>query len=505
MAQMQGNLSASLPYSVWRAELVKDQEAKLAEQHDISLAALMELAGKAVFETLTTRWPEAKQILVLAGGGNNGGDAYVVARLAQAAGLQVQVVEVGDPERLPEQAATARDNWLADGGEAESAQWAEWHSDVIVDGLLGTGANGEVREPYKQLIEKANSVDTPVLAIDLPSGLCGNTGKPRESVMMADCTVTFIAAKQGLFTGLAAAVVGELVFAGLGLDAAFEEQNKTCVERINPESLFSLLKPRSPVAHKGNFGRVAILGGNIGMPGAIRLAGEASLRSGAGLVNILTRSEHQKSVLSGRPELMVAGIESGEQTLLANLLDKANTAVIGPGLDTDEWASELLTACLERDFPLLVDADGLNLLTKMPKWRGNWILTPHPAEAARLLACSVAEIEDDRITAARNIQQSFGGICVLKGAGTIIAGDNGRVRISSAGNPGMASGGMGDVLSGIIGGLLAQFAESIDLFDIACIGVTIHGMAADLAAEQGQRGLLASDLMPYVRQLVNPQ
>ncbi|RKF14521.1 NAD(P)H-hydrate dehydratase [Alginatibacterium sediminis] len=500
MSLSTSQFSKRLPQSLWRAEQLRQQEEQLASALGITTAQLMERAGSASFEFLQEQWPRAQNILVLAGNGNNGGDAFVIARLAKQAGMQVQVVQVDSKHERQGPALLAEQAWLADGGELELAQWADWSVDLIVDGLLGTGLSGELRDAVKELIERVNRTEVPVFAIDAPSGLCCSTGRSLGATVKATATITFIALKQGLLTGQAPEFTGELVFAGLGVDQQFETNNKATVKRLTEHEFADYLKPRSKLSHKGEFGRVAVIGGDLGMPGAIRLAGEACLRSGAGLVNLLTRNEHQRSLLSHRPELMVDGVKA-DDPLLAKQLERASVNVIGPGLGQEAWGSQLFKQCLESEKPLLVDADGLNLLVNMPRWRSDWILTPHPGEASRLLGCSVADIEDDRITAARNIQKRFGGVCVLKGAGTVIAGEDNLVYVVKVGNPGMASGGMGDVLSGIIGALLAQ---SLPLFPAACLGVSIHGRAADEAAKEGERGMLASDLMPHIRKLVNP-
>lgn len=497
--------SHSLPQSLWRAEVVKRQEAVLAEQQGISLYSLMEQAGLAAFKLMQCQWPNAKRILVFAGGGNNGGDALVVARLAKQAGKEVKVLALGDLDRMPSEAQQALAGWQAEGGQLDLSKQFDWPCDVIIDGVLGIGLNSDVRAPLQALFAQVNQSGVPVLALDLPSGLSADTGKLLGSAIKASATICFIAAKQGLFTGQAPEYVGKLVFAGLGLSDLFGQQNTTEVSRADYAQLRSMLTPRAKTAHKGSCGRVTLVGGNTGMAGAIRMAAEACLRTGAGLVNVFTQAQNQSVVSSGRPELMVVAVENHANLQLDTCLAQASCMVIGPGLGQDEWAQALFSAVLSEDKACLVDADALNLLAKAPMQHEQWVLTPHPGEAARLLNCSVAEVESDRIAAAQNIQRCFGGVCVLKGAGTVVAGAQGQVKICTVGNPGMASGGMGDVLSGIIGGLIAQFAAKHSLFDIACLGVCIHGMAADEAAEQGERGMLASDLMPFIRQLVNPK
>lgn len=261
------------------------------------------------------------------------------------------------------------------------------------------------------------------------------------------------------------------------------------------------LKPRPRDFHKGQCGHVLVVGGESGYSGAVRMAGEAALRVGAGLVSIATRIEHASLLSLTRPELMCHGVMGA--TELMPLLKKADVVIVGPGMGRSPWAQKLLYLVLKSDKPaIVVDADGLNLLVDKPQQKMNWILTPHPGEAARLLNKNVDEIQRDRFSAIRQLQQQFGGVCVLKGAGTLIKGpDDAIPSICKSGNPGMATAGMGDVLSGVIGGLLAQ---GIPLTDAAKLGVLVHAMAADLAVEErGERGLIATDLMGYLRQMVN--
>jgi NAD(P)H-hydrate epimerase len=312
--------------------------------------------------------------------------------------------------------------------------------------------------------------------------------------VQAEATMTFIGLKCGLFTGEAADYCGQIVLADLNVP-------KTVFATVKPSAKLlkkTALLPRSRCAHKGKFGHVLLIGGNLGYSGAIRLAGEAALRSGAGLVSIASRAAHISLLNIGRPELMCHAVEEASE--LIPLLAKAGVVVIGPGLGKDDWAESLFETVLACGKPLVVDADGLNLLAQKPLKRQNWVLTPHPGEAARLLACRTDDIAADRYAAVAALQQDYGGVCLLKGAGSLIA-DGEDIYVSTTGNPGMASGGMGDVLSGIVGSLLAQgwsLAEALKL------GVYVHGEAADWsAAEQGERGLLASDLFAELRRCLN--
>lgn len=259
------------------------------------------------------------------------------------------------------------------------------------------------------------------------------------------------------------------------------------------------LPPRRADAHKGDFGHVLVIGGNYGMGGAVHLAAEAAARSGVGLTTVATRPEHVSAVITDRPEVMCYGIEDVKE--LAPLLARATVILLGTGLGQDDWAKALYEAALTSPLPKVIDADGLNLLAQHPVSIPNAILTPHPGEAARLLGCTTATIQQDRFAAAQQLQQRYGGVIVLKGMGTIVQSSN-DTAVCTAGNPGMATGGMGDVLGGIIAGLLAQ---GLPADKAAGIGVLVHALAADQAAATGKRGLLASDLFPYLRGLLNPE
>ncbi|MGZ4998046.1 MAG: NAD(P)H-hydrate dehydratase, partial [Methylobacter sp.] len=368
------------------------------------------------------------------------------------------------------------------------------NADVLVDALLGTGLDRPVAGLYAEAIQAMNAHSAPVVAVDIPSGLNADTGNAMGCAVNAVCTVTFIGLKQGLFTGQAAEYCGEIYYAQLGVpDDVFAGLEATATRVVKVP-----LPRRHRYAHKGNCGHVLIVGGELGYSGAAIMAGEAALRVGSGLVSIATRAEHTGLLNLNRPELMCHGVETSEH--LSALLAKVDVVVVGPGLRQSDWAKALFHAAISAGKPTVVDADGLNLLAAAPTAKTYWILTPHPGEAARLLNCATAAIQHDRFAAALSLQANYGGVAVLKGAGTLIASEH-QLAVSNTGNPGMASGGMGDVLSGVIAGLLAQ---GLSLRDAAQQGVYLHGLAADLAAEKdGERGLLASDLMPYLRQLVN--
>ncbi len=485
-----------LPTTLYTAEQVRELDRIIIKDCAIPGIELMSRAGNAVFRHLRIKWPEAQKISIFCGSGNNAGDGYIIAGLALAVGLNVTVYAVSDPENLQENARIAYQDFTKAKGHVLAFQEdMRINADVVIDALLGTGLNKNVTGSYAQAIQAINKSKAKVIAVDVPSGLNSDTGSVMGWSVKADCTVTFIGLKQGFYTGMAADYCGEIVYSSLAVPKeVFKKVASTTylvVKKIFP--------PRARCSHKGDNGHVLIIGGSRGYSGAARMAGEASLRVGAGLVSIATHPEHSAILNLGRPELMCHGVDNAE--MLAPLLDKANAVVIGPGLGQSKWAAELLITAIKSGKPLVVDADGLNLLAHIPERHPNWILTPHPGEAARLLGCTSLEVQQNRYAAVSAIQTRYDGTVVLKGTGTLIAGSD-EIGVSATGNPGMASGGMGDVLAGVIAGLIAQgFSHK----DAAQQGVYLHGMAADLAVGQdgGERGLLASDLMSYLRQLVN--
>lgn len=489
----------SIPHSIWPADSIRRLEREAADGLGLTLFELMLRAGEAAFDVARESWPYARHWLVLCGHGNNGGDGYVVARLAKAAGIHVTLLALESDKPLPDEAEQAREAWLNAGGiiHAPDILWPE-KIDLIVDGLLGTGLSQAPREPIASLIAKANAHSAPILAIDIPSGLLAQTGATPGAVIHAARTVTFIALKPGLLTGNARDVVGALHFNALGLEEWLMGREAP-VQRFDGAQLARWLPPRRPTSHKGCHGRLVIIGGDHGTAGAIRMTGEAALRSGAGLVRVLTRRENIAPLLTARPELMV--YELTPQSLEESL-QWADVVAIGPGLGQAEWGKKALQKVENFRKPMLWDADALNLLAINPDKRHNRVITPHPGEAARLLGCSVAEIESDRLHSAQRLVQRYGGVAVLKGAGTVVAAEPDALGIIDVGNAGMASGGMGDVLSGIIAALLGQ---KLNPYDAACAGCVAHGAAADvLAARTGMRGLLATDLFSTLQRIVNP-
>lgn len=471
--------------------------------HDYGIPGitLMSRAASAAFDCLLDNWPEVDFIQVLCGTGNNGGDGFLLADLAHKRGITVTVLQLGDPARISGDALLARQQALGNGVKIAAFDETPLLSlGVIVDAMLGTGLGGNVRDEYREAIATVNASGAPVLAVDIPSGLCADTGRVLGLAVRADLTVTFIALKRGLFTMAAADYTGAVEFNDLGVPPEVYRQVDCDSYRLELEHLLERLPERPATAHKGLYGTVLVVGGDYGMAGAAALAAEAALRCGAGLVRVATRPEHVAALVARTPEAMPLGVLSGQE--LAPLIESADVLVVGPGLGRSTWSEQLLQVASASGKPMVLDADGLNLLAEgrvvAGERRENRVLTPHPGEAARLLATSTADIQADRFDAVRRLVQRFGGVVVLKGNGSLIADDN-QLLLADYGNPGMASGGMGDVLSGVIGALLAQHLPALEA---AALGVCLHGAAADIAAQDGQRGLLASDLVPHMRALL---
>lgn len=453
---------------------------------------LMERAAGAALNVLRRRWPQARVLCVVCGPGNNGGDGYLLATLARAAGLQASVLAIS--EHAAGDAGRARERFLREGGALSSAITLP-DADVYVDALFGSGLNRAPTGAAARLIGALNAQSKPVLALDVPSGLDADTGVAFEPCVCAAATACFVGWKRGLFTAQGAGQCGErtLTTLEIPLEAyASQEPDATLLAT-------RALPPRPRDSHKGRNGHVLAVGGDLGAGGAVRMCGEAAARIGAGLVSVATREANVGALLAARPELMPHGVHVPRN--LEPLLARATVFAIGPGLGQDDWGKGLWQAALDTGKPTVLDADGLNLLAQAPRpLPDKIVLTPHPGEASRLLGCSIADVQSDRFAAVRALAQKYHAVVVLKGAGSLIADPEGRIAACPWGNPGMASGGMGDVLTGVIAGLLAQ---GLDAWSAARLGVGLHARAGDLAARAGERGLLASDLFPYLRALVN--
>ncbi|AKH70721.1 yjeF-like protein, hydroxyethylthiazole kinase-related [Spongiibacter sp. IMCC21906] len=514
----------AMPTSLYRGAQIRRLEA-LAIDSGIAGIELMTRAGQAAFQYLEDRWPEKAPIEIFCGGGNNGGDGYVLAALVAESGVPVKVWAMTD--NVKGDALSARQWAERQGVEIQPWQGATLSpQSLVVDALLGIGLSGSLRQEYAEVIAMINASGAPVLAIDIPSGLCCDTGRTLGDAIHATATLTFVGLKQGLYTGEAVDYVGDLLLNQIDLPGELYKQIEPASYRVSPVKLMASLGTRSKLSHKGSFGHVLVIGGDKGMAGAVLLAASAAARSGAGLVSCATRAEHLPAFCAARPEVMALGVESGVD--LAPLLARCSVVVIGPGLGTDAWGAELLKAALAANKPTLLDADALNLLAQDPSLNVSAdtcrVLTPHPGEAGRLLGESTEAIQHDRFTAVAKLQERYQATVLLKGPGTLIAGagivgrgiadagmtgagnedagnEDAAIFVSQGGNPGMASGGMGDILSGVIGALMAQGMKGTEA---SCLGASLHAQAGDIAAELGgERGLLAMDVVDKLQMVVN--
>lgn len=485
---------------------VREMDRIAIEDQGIEGYTLMSRAGAAAFADIRDRFPGAQHWLVACGAGNNAGDGYVLARLALDAGIDVKTVALKDPQQLRGDAHRAWQDFQSTGGCTVSFNpGLLTAADIVIDALLGTGIDRPVAGAYRDAIEAILKVSTPVVAIDMPSGLNGETGRIMGSAVIADLTVTFVGRKQGFYLGAGPDHAGVIRFHDLQIPADAIAGIEPTLRRFTADDLAALLPPRLSTDHKGRFGHVLIIGGNRGMGGAARLAGEAALRCGAGLVSVAVHPEVVAVVGADCPELMVRGVDLSaglDTSEIDNMIERASVIALGPGLGRDDWSRGLLEHVVSASQLKVLDADALNLLAAAPMHRDDWILTPHPGEAATLLGLSSTQVQGDRLAALRKLHERYGGVTILKGHGTLIGAAGELPFLVDRGNPGMATAGMGDVLTGIVAGILAQRPERPLV--AAAAAAFAHAAAGDRAAAPGQRGLIAGDLFAELRAVLNP-
>jgi NAD(P)H-hydrate epimerase len=497
---------AAWPRAIYSSEQVRGLDRRAIENLGIDAFELMQRAAGESLRFLRRRWPEARSLLIYCGAGNNGGDGYALAALATRAGLDVRVIALAEASALRGAAAQAFE--LARQARVPVQRFASslvpgFEPDLVVDALLGTGLKRIVEAEIAAAVAAINASECPVLALDIPTGLDSDTGEVHGVAVRADATVTFVGLKAGLYLGAGPDHRGELASAALDLPDSNSAGVAPVLRRCAAADVACLLRPRSRTSHKGLNGRVLIVGGATGMGGAARLAAEAALRAGAGLVHAAVATESVAAVMAGRPEIQCRGIDSPDD--IADLMDVADVIVVGPGLGRERWGARLAAAVLPAAKPLVVDADALNFLALHPHRRHDWVLTPHAGEAGRLLQKTAAGVQSARARAVLELAQRFGGIAVLKGACSLIAQADETAAdcpsVCDYGNPGMATAGMGDVLAGVIAALIAQLGFSRQSVEAA---VVVHALAGDDAARDGERGLMAADLFPHIRRRVNP-
>ncbi len=512
--------------NLYQACEVRAIERIVIEQYGIPGIALMRRAGQFAFQQIMAHHSRINHLVIVCGAGNNGGDGYVVARCARKIGIAVTVLAAAKPGT--NEAATASQEYQDNGGVIVSvtsdmssdmtSQAPQYHAllataDVMVDALFGIGLNRAPEGVGAELIRRMNDANCPIVSLDMPSGLHSDSGFAFIPCVRADTTITFIALKFGLLTGRGRSHAGRIIVANLNIPDEAQRTATPAARIISPPQLAK----RDVEMHKGDAGNILVVGGDAGMFGAVLLAGEAALRCGSGLVTVASGAARLDFAALRCPELMSAdALQLTHQDVSAH----TDALVLGPGLGQSEWSEKVFQHFIaitnEIELPMVVDADAINLLARLnhqpADCRANWVLTPHPGEAARLLQCTVAEIQADRPAAAREIVAKFGGVCILKGAGTLVAHAdradrtdqadraNPAMWISDQGNPGMATAGMGDVLSGIIGALLGQ---GMPIITAATAGVWMHARAADTAVQHtGERGLLARDVIHHLAPVI---
>lgn len=541
---MTDDFRASLPQQAYDANKVLLNERQVAERRGLGMPELMAMAGKAAFDNIRAEFPKKKAWLIYCGKGNNGGDGFVIAKLALAEGLSVQVLVLADKKQITGDAqhhlnllldelslsknkletrkepssSSQHAQIIFDANTVDAAQvLSERNNDLIIDAIFGIGFKGHLSLPLQNLINDINLARQPKVSIDVPSGVNASTGAVTSCAIQAALTISFIVLKQGLVTGKSPDHTGKLIVEGLSLQQDFQDAilsdcyllirfaDKFSNEDLQSNITLPRIPKRLPSSHKGTFGTLLLVGGNKNYPGAISLASQSALRTGAALVAVCCHSENRSIVFSSQPELMIGGINA-DSIIASSHFNKTKALVIGPGLSTDKWAIALFDTCIAKGVWKVVDADALRILAiksiDESTSYSKLILTPHPGEAAALLDASISEVEMDRFAAVKKIAQKYNAICVLKGAGSLIS-DGQMIWVNTTGNAGMASGGMGDVLSGIIGALLTQFKDPLAAVKL---GVFIHGLAADnIARNQGQRGMIASDIIKQLPTLVNQE
>ncbi|RMH22581.1 MAG: NAD(P)H-hydrate dehydratase [Gammaproteobacteria bacterium] len=489
-------------YPLYSAEEVRNLDHDAITTAGIPGFELMKRAGEAAFRLIQSRWPGLRKCLILCGPGKNGGDGYILAARLIQAGYDVLVYASCPANQIAGDARKAMELALNKGVRVRRRGPIQWgNTQLVVDALLGTGISRKVRGKSLDLITQTNKSDIPVLSVDIPSGIHPDTGQPMGSAVKATVTLSFVGQKKGLFTGAGREYAGTILFDRLGIPDEVYNRYSDPILRLDASLLdIPCLAPRPRYSHKGQFGHVLIIGGDTGMPGSVQLSALAALRAGAGLVTVATRAAHASLIPTVHPEVMCHGVESSAD--LKPLLDKADVLVIGPGMGLSPWSKGVFNCFLRHaKIPSLVDAGGLRLLADaehpvdVPM-----ILTPHPGEMACLLRCNSSEVEADRYSAIILAGQKYRSDLVLKGAGTLMTNEK-EIRVCDAGNPGMSVAGMGDLLTGLIAGLIAQGCTS---WQAVQLGVLIHAVAADeICHETGEKGMMASDMLESIRCLVN--
>ena len=507
------------------AEQMQELDRKCMEVYRIPGIVLMENAGRGATEVITNAFPDIqkKKITIIAGKGNNGGDGFVIARNLLNQGISVKVFLLTDPKSLRGDAEANFNIFHHMKGEVipvpsskdyQKIRKGLENSDLLIDGIFGTGLDAEVRGYYREVIDHLNTLGKPIIAIDIPSGLDANTGKPLGTAIRASLTVTFGLPKMGHLISPGIDYVGSLKVIDIGIPKRLVEEEKIQTHLLEYEEIRRWLSiPRRPDTHKGDYGHLLVIAGSVGKTGAAAMACEAALKMGAGLVTLAIPKSLNSIMEVKLTEVMTEPLpETPKQTLslrafnaILRLCENKKAVIVGPGIGTYKETESLVLKLIKTlDLPIILDADGLTSLSVQPKTllatKRPLILTPHPGEMARLIRSTAKEVQEDRIGVSRNFSQSHNVYLTLKGHRTLIATPKGEIFINPTGNPGMASGGTGDVLTGMIGGLICQ---GLDILPSLQISVYLHGLAGDVVArELGEKSLVATDIIRKIPALL---
>jgi NAD(P)H-hydrate epimerase len=507
------------------AEQMQELDRKCIEVYRIPGIVLMENAGRGATEVITNAFPDIqkKKIAIIAGKGNNGGDGLVIARNLLNQGISVKVFLLTDPKSLRGDAEANFNIFHHMKGEVIPVPSSKDYQkikrglenfDLLIDGIFGTGLDAEVRGYYREVIDHLNTLGKPIIAVDIPSGLDANTGKPLGTAIRASLTITFGLPKVGHLISPGVDYVGSLKVIDIGIPKRLVEEEKIQTHLLEYEEIRRWLSiRRRPDTHKGDYGHLLVIAGSVGKTGAATMASEAALRMGAGLVTLAVPKSLNSIMEVKLTEVMTEPLpETAKQTLslrafnaILRLCENKKAVILGPGIGTYKETQSLVLKLIKTlDLPIILDADGLTSLAAQPKTllatKRPLILTPHPGEMARLIQSTTQEVQEDRIGVSRNFSQSHRVYLTLKGHRTLIATPKGEVFINPTGNPGMASGGTGDVLTGMIGGLICQGFEILPSLQIS---VYLHGLAGDVIAQElGEKSLVATDIIKKIPSLL---
>ncbi len=488
---------------IFSSEDVSEIDRRAIEQENIPGFVLMKRAADFSFQQAIKYFPDINSIIIFCASGNNSGDAYLLGCLAIENDIKTKVISLSETNTLKDDALKAFKEYESSKGEIlEWSSQIEIDCDLIIDGIFGIGINRSVEGKFLQAINKINESKAPVLSLDIPSGLNANSGEIMGLSVKANLTTTFVGKKKGLYLDQGPLMSGRIEYSNLSIPEVCFNNAKIELEIVNQSLLERYLKPRNRTSHKGDFGHVLVIAGNHGMGGAARITSESALRTGAGLVSVITRPENVAIISKTTPEIMAHSADDRPDKI-SELFKKADVIAIGPGLGIDTWAKDLFEKTLNSEKQLIIDADALNLLADSPKKNDNWILTPHPGEAARLLKCLNPEVQEDRLASFKKLTDKYGGVILLKGNNTLVGPAEEVPFVITAGNPGMSTAGMGDLLTGIIAALCSQFKQ-VNPKILTAIGAYIHALAGDRAAKSGERGIIATDLFSELKGIINP-